>query len=292
MDKVECVAPTGCVLGKAPLWSPSDGYLWWVDAKRAKLHRYNPRTTNTRRYDLPLHTSAMALSKGSLLMAGDRELGFYDTATEAYQSHLKLEIEPDTNRVNAGGMAPNGAFWLATMDNEEEALGGSIYCLSSSGKLDRTGIDPVRIPNTFCFSPDGATFYFSDTAEQEILAFDHDPQTGILTDRRVFAATDTVGCYPQGSAIDSQGFLWNAQWAGSRIVRYAPDGSVDRTIELPVSRPTACAFGGPDLKRLYITSARAGLSDRALNRQPMAGCLFAIDTEVAGQPIPEWSQVE
>lgn len=289
MDKVECVAPTGCVLGKAPLWSPSDGFLWWTDAHRAKLHRYNPRTMNTRRYDLPLHASAMTINKGSIIMAGDRELGTYDTETEAYERRFTLDAEPENNRVNAGGMAPNGSFWFATMDAGEEALSGSIYCLSSTGELETTRIDPVRAPNAFCFAPDGETFYFSDTAEQEILAFDHDPQTGVLTDRRVFASTATAGNYPQGSAIDSEGYLWNAQWAGSRVVRYAPDGSIDRVLELPVSRPTDCVFGGEDLKRLFITTARAGLGGRALDRQPMAGCLFAIDVEVAGHPIPEWT---
>ena len=126
------------------------------------------------------------------------------------------------------------------------------------------------------------------TRNKMLLAFDHDVETGALSNRRVFASTFDAGCYPDGSAIDADGFLWNAQWAGSRIVRYAPDGTIDRVVQMPVSRPTSCAFGGPDLKTLYITSARIGLTDAALDRQPMAGSLFALDVEIPGLPVPEF----
>ena len=146
------------------------------------------------------------------------------------------------------------------------------------------------MPNTLAFSPDGRTFYTSDSVEQEILAFDHDAATGSLSNRRVFASTISAGCYPDGSAVDAEGYIWNAQWAGSRIVRYTPEGAVDRVVAMPVSRPTSLAFGGANLKTLFITSARTGLSDAAMDRQPMAGCLFALDVDVPGLPVREWGQ--
>lgn len=289
MSEVVCVAPTGCLLGEGPLWSPSEGFLWWVDIKRAKLHRHNPITGNTRRYDLPLHASALALAEGGLIMVGDREIGRYDTATEHYQQVATLN-EPDGFRSNDGGMAPDGSFWFGTMDNNEALPEGQYYRLLPDMNVERIGLPEVLVTNTMQFSPDGRTFYTSDSAEQMILAFDHDPETGALSNRKVFASTLEAGCYPDGSAIDQAGFLWNAQWAGSRIVRYAPDGSIDRIVKMPVSRPTSCAFGGPDLRTLYITSARVGLSDAALDRQPMAGSLFAIDVETPGLPVPEFGQ--
>ncbi len=288
MDKVVCVAPTSCLLGEGPLWSPTDGYLWWVDIKRAKLHRHNPRTGNTRRYDLPIHTSAMAMWQGELLMVGDHEVGIYDSATEEYRRMASLPNEPESNRTNDGGIAPDGSFWFGTMDKRGEEATGRYYCLGRDGQIQHLGLDAVPVTNTFEFSPDGRTFYTSDSAAQEILAFDHDVESGVLTERRVFASTAQAGCYPDGSAMDAEGYLWNAQWAGSRVVRYAPDGAIDRIVPLPVSRPTSCAFGGADLKTLYITSARTGLSDRALDRQPFAGCLFALDVETPGLAIGDW----
>ncbi|MEL6862302.1 MAG: SMP-30/gluconolactonase/LRE family protein [Pseudomonadota bacterium] len=287
MSEVICVAPTGCMLGEGPLWSPSEGFLWWVDIKRAKLHRHNPKTGNTRRYDLPIHASALALADGGLIMIGDREVGRYDTATEHYEKVADIH-EPEGFRTNDAGIAPDGSLWFGTMDDAQMLPEGQYYRLAPDMTVDRIGLPEVLVTNTMKFSPDGKTFYTCDSAEQMILAFDHAPETGALSNRRVFASTLEAGCYPDGSAVDQDGYLWNAQWAGSRVVRYAPDGSLDRVVSLPVSRPTSCAFGGPDLTTLYITTARAELSDAALDRQPMAGSLFALDVSVPGVPVPEF----
>ena len=289
MSEVRCVAPTGCLLGEGPLWSPTEGFLWWVDIKRAKLHRHNPKTGNTRRYDLPLHASALALSDGGLIMIGDREIGRYDTATESYHRITELN-EPEGFRTNDGGMAPDGTFWFGTLDDTETLSEGQYYRLQPDLSAERLGLPEVLVTNTMQFSPDGRTFYTCDSAEQMILAFDYDSETGALANRRVFASTLEAGCYPDGSAVDAEGYLWNAQWAGSRIVRYAPDGAVDRIVKLPVSRPTSCAFGGEALNTLYITSARMGLTDAALDRQPMAGSLFALDLDVPGLPVQEFGR--
>ena len=288
MERVDCVAPTGCSLGEGPVWSPSEGFLWWVDILRAKLHRHNPRTGNTRRYDLPIRASALALHQGQLVMIGDGEAGLYDPATEAYERKVLLADEPDHNRTNDAGIAPDGSLWFASMDTEEQQATGRYYKLHPDWSLEPIPLQKKVVTNTFCFSPDQRTFYTCDSAEQEILAFDHDPETGELSGRRVFATTAAIGAYPDGSAVDMEGCLWNAQWAGSRVVRYRPDGSIDRIIDLPVSRPTSVAFGGKDLRTLFITSARVGLNDKALDRQPMAGCLFAMDVDVPGIPVPEW----
>ncbi|MEL6666251.1 MAG: SMP-30/gluconolactonase/LRE family protein [Pseudomonadota bacterium] len=289
MTEAVCVAPTGCVLGEGPLWSPSEGFLWWVDIKRAKLHRYNPKTGNTRRYDLPIHASALALSDGGLIMIGDREVGRYDTATESYEKITDIN-EPDGFRTNDAGIAPDGSLWFGTMNEDGDIPEGQYYKLTPELTIERIGLPEVMVTNTMEFSPDGSTFFTCDSAEQMILAFDHDAETGALSNRRVFASTLEAGCYPDGSALDAEGFLWSAQWAGSRLVRYAPDGTIDEVVKLPISRPTSCAFGGESLQTLYITSARDGLSDAALDRQPMAGSLFAIDVEIQGLPVPEFGK--
>ena len=154
----ECVAPTGCALGEGPVWSTSEGFLWWVDIKRAKLHRYNPKTGNTRRYDLPIHASAIALHDGCLLMAGDQEIGLYDPTTEAYERWCKLEAEPETNRTNDGGVAPDGSFWFGTMDDREKDAQGGYFRLSGDRQISQLRLPSVMITNTMQFSPDGRTF--------------------------------------------------------------------------------------------------------------------------------------
>ncbi|WP_084399792.1 SMP-30/gluconolactonase/LRE family protein [Henriciella aquimarina] len=284
----QCVAPTSCLLGQSPVWSPSEGLLWWVDPKRAKLHRYNPKTGNARRYDLPLKASVIALARGELLMAGDLEIGFFDPATEEYTQLVFLEGEPSENKINAGGIAPDASFWLATMDGDEADARSAWYRLAPDRALERLSLPTVIIPSSACFSPDGGTFYTCDVTEQEIHSFDHDGKHG-LSNRRVFATTSAGAGYPDGSAVDSEGCLWNAEWDGGRIVRYRPDGAVDRVVKLPTVRPTGCCFGGKDLKTLYITTARTGLTAFQMDAQPFAGSLFAMETEVPGLAPMDWS---
>ena len=284
----QCVAPTSCLLGQSPVWSPSEGLLWWVDPKRAKLHRYNPETTNARRYDLPLKASVITLSQGELLMAGDLELGFFDPSTEEYTRLITLEGEPEGNKINCGGVAPDNSFWFATMDGDEADAKSAWYRLAPDRAIEPLNAPRVIIPSSVCFSPDGQTFYTCDVTEQEIMAFDHE-DTRALSNRRVFATTSAGAGYPDGSAIDEEGCLWNAEWDGSRLVRYRPDGAVDRIVKLPTSRPTGCCFGGKDLKTLYVTTARTGLTAWQMDAQPFAGSLFALQVETPGLAGREWS---
>ncbi|GGB62124.1 SMP-30/gluconolactonase/LRE family protein [Henriciella pelagia] len=284
----QCVAPTSCLLGQSPVWSPSEGLLWWVDPNRAKLHRYNPKTGNARRYDLPLKASVIALSQGELLMAGEVEVGFFDPSTEEYTRLITLENEAPGNRINAGGVAPDGSFWFATMDGHEADARSAWYRLAPDRSIHPLNVKPIVIPSTACFSPDGSVFYTCDTTEQEIHAFDVE-EGARLTNRRIFTTTSSGAGYPDGSTVDSEGHLWNAEWDGARIVRYTPEGAIDRAIKLPVSRITGCCFGDRDLKTLYVTTARTGLTAFQLDMQPFAGSLFAIRTDIAGRPCAEWS---
>ena len=287
----ECVAPTGCVLGEGPVWSETEGFLWWVDIKRTKLHRYNPRTGNTRRYDLPLRASAFALYEGNFLMVGDQEIGVYDPATEVYDRILKIEGEPEGNRTNDGGVAPDGSFWFGTMDDAEKEARGSYFRYGADQTLTQLRLPSVMVTNTMQFSPDGRTFYTCDSTEQEILAYDFDPETGSLSGRRVFASTYEFDGYPDGSAVDSEGCLWVCLWGASRVVRYTPGGEVDQVIILAAPRPTSVAFGGPDFRTMFITTARAGMSFPQLDARPLSGSLFAVQVDVAGRPAREFGRL-
>ncbi|WP_169711689.1 SMP-30/gluconolactonase/LRE family protein [Henriciella litoralis] len=288
ISEPQCVAPTSCLLGQSPVWSASEGLLWWVDPKRAKLHRYKPKTGNTRRYDLPLKASVIALAGGELLMAGDLECGFFDTETEEYNRLIQQTDVDVRDRINSGGVGPDGSFWFSTMDGDEIEARSRWFRMLPDRSVEEIAIPPVIIPSTVCFSADGSTMYTSDTTEQEILAFDYDAPAG-LSNRRVFATTSNGAGYPDGAALDAEGCIWVAEWDGARVVRYRSDGKLDRVVKLPTSRPTACCFGGPGLRTLYITTARTGLTTFQMDTQPFAGSLFALEVECPGNPCHSWT---
>jgi sugar lactone lactonase YvrE len=160
---------------------------------------------------------------------------------------------------------------------------GELYRIDPDLKVTRLFGD-VKIPNSIAFSADDRTFYFADSREQTIWAFDLDIDSGDITNRRVFANLRGGRGGPDGSCVDAEGFLWNAHFGHSRVVRYAPDGRVDRTIEFPATNLTCCAFGGDKLDVLYVTSARILLNPDQLAAQPMAGALFAVAPGVRGLP--------
>ena len=146
----------------------------------------------------------------------------------------------------------------------------------------------IRIPNALCWSPDGSTMYWADSPQRQILAFPYDPATGTPGEPRIFAEI-TAPAVPDGATVDAEGYLWSAQYNGSRVVRYAPDGSVDRVITLPATQITSCAFGGTNLSTLFITSATQNLSADVLATQPLAGALFVVDVGVKGVREPRYA---
>jgi sugar lactone lactonase YvrE len=164
---------------------------------------------------------------------------------------------------------------------------GSLYRFD--GAHAATALDGgFQVSNGMDWSPDDKTFYFADTALHTVYAYDFDLDAGTISNRRVFLHFSREQGRPDGMAVDCEGFLWVALWDGWRIARYAPDGRLDREIDLPVPRPSSCCFGGPDLKTLYITSARVRLSRQNLEEAPLSGGLFALDVDVAGQPVTEF----
>jgi L-arabinonolactonase len=158
---------------------------------------------------------------------------------------------------------------------------GRLYRLDGRGMT--TVLAGLTTPNSLCWSPDGTTMYFSDSPKRVIWAFPYDPATGEIGERRVFTEIEAP-MVADGGTVDSEGFLWSANYHGWRVTRFAPDGKVDRVVELPAAQITCCAFGGPDLSTLFITSATQNLDPEALARQPMAGALLAVDVGVAGLP--------
>jgi sugar lactone lactonase YvrE len=212
----------------------------------------------------------------------DNGLHGYDPTTG--KLNLMVHAEPDEpgNRYNDGRCDRRGRLWIGTMDIGIRRASGSFYRIGADRGVLRL-FDGITVPNSTAFSPDDRTLYFADTPRHVIWAFDFNLHAGMIGERRVFADLTARNGFPDGSCIDAEGFLWNAEYGGHRLTRYAPDGRTDRTIELPVTNPTCCCFGGDNLDTLYVTSAmpapKPGRESGA-----MEGALLALTVGVRGLP--------
>lgn len=266
-------------LGEGPCWSTPDHRLYWFDIQGRRLHWLEADGTSDER-PLPFRASAAAArAAGGLLMATESGLATFDPQSKAVDLLRPMTFDRGF-RTNDGKTDPTGRFWWSTMDDDGGRRAGTVR-ITGPDLATVQVISGIHIANATAFSPDGSTLYLADSREQTVFAYD----SADLTRRRVFARTCGTA-QPDGAATDRDGGLWNAEWGGGRVVRYAPDGSLDQVVDLPVTQPTACAFGGTDLETLYITSAWDGLSDAARAGQPLAGALFAFRPAVPGSPIP------
>jgi sugar lactone lactonase YvrE len=284
MSQPECVVKSGDRLGEGPFWDDSAGRLYWFDIKGLRLHWLEPASGETGRFELSVRASAGAARReGGLILSTERGLANFDSKDGRLDIRYVCQAAPGF-RSNDGKIDLTGRFWWSMMDDDDGRRPGFVERYDATGRSERM-IDQVNIANTVSVSPDGRAFYFADSARKTLFVYDLDPATGALGARREFAKTEGAAA-PDGAAVDEHGFLWNCQWGGARIVRYAPDGRIDRVVETPVTQPTSCAFGGPGLRTLYVTSAWDGLSDDERAAQPLAGALFAFEPGVAGLKLP------
>lgn len=283
-DGVRCVVPGSDLLGETPLWCEQTQSLLWLDIEQARLQRFHPATG---RHDVwqfderYLGTLALLRRPGRVLLGIDLALETFDLGTGAREKLCQVEPVGTDTRLNDGRCDSRGRLWVGTMDNQLARGSGSFYRIDPDGRVHRQFGD-VIVSNTVALSPAEDRLYFSDTRRYITWRFGLDVDAGTLGPREVFADYSAQRDRPDGACVDSQGYLWNAIFAGGRVVRYAPDGTVDRVITLPVSNPTCVCFGGPDLRTLYITTAQRFLTRAQLREQPWAGSLLAVDLEVAG----------
>lgn len=279
-ESVECVWPVAAVLGEGPMWSPDERTLWFVDIKGSRIHAYDERTGGTRSFATPDFAAFLFRDAGDGMICGLRR-GLYRFApsTGRFEPLLMVDAGHPTNRLNDGFVDAAGRLWFGTMDNEERAPTGSLYRFAQGG-LERMDAGYV-ITNGPAMSPDGRHLYHVDTQQRCVYAFDVDRQGGIAN-RRVLARVSEPGVFPDGLAADAAGNVWIAMFGGWGVRCYSPQGELLRTVDLPVAQCTKVAFGGADLRSLYVTSASVGLSSAALARQPLAGGLFRTRVEVPG----------
>lgn len=285
---ITCVVDARNILGEVPVWDVAEQALYWVDIEGRLLQRLTPSTGKVERWEMPERIACFALrEKGGLIVAFASGIAFYDLGTGAIDWIARPDPVP-TNRFNEGKCDRLGRFWAGTMDDRLTHHSGSLFRVDPDLSVTRV-LDGIGISNSIVWSLDDREFYFADTLDGAIDRFDYDAAAGTLSNRRRIVDLAGTGIGPDGSTIDTEGYLWNAQWDGWRLARYAPDGRLDRIVELPVQKPTSCMFGGPDLRTLYVTSAIWDLTAEQLRDQPQAGGLFALDVGIGGVPEPRFA---
>ena len=282
-DRAVCALDCADRLGEGPVWSVAEQALYWVDVPRPSLlHRWVPDTGAFESRTMPEMVLAVSVRQsGGLLVASARALNHFDWVTGAWKRLVEPEPDLPANRINDAGTDRAGRFWFGTLqnnfadDNSDVPITcdtGSLYRYDPGGQLTRHATN-LGAPNTVAWSPDNRTLYYADTVSGCIYASEFDLVTGTIGNRRLLARNPEFGA-PDGSAIDSEGCLWNCRLGAGCVIRYRPDGSIDRILPVPTRMVTSCAFGGPDLGTLYITTARFYLSEQELAAQPKAGGLF------------------
>ena len=289
VDTAAVVEPVGDVtaaLGEGPYWVPEDDCLLWVDIEGARLHRtYFPARETVTDSPGPVSAAFPAVG-GGILIAGGAALTLLFPAERGGQWVARTIADTparDGIRFNDAGVDPAGRVWAGSMHMTEAEPVGELYRLDAGGRLNPV-VKNVTVSNGLGWSPDGSRMYYADSPLRRIDVFDYDPATGEAFARRAFADLSEAEGVPDGLTVDADGCVWVAMWGGSALRRFTPDGQPDAVLPVPVSQPTSCAFGGPGLADLYITSARVGLTDDQLATQPLAGRLLHVRPGPVGLP--------
>ena len=281
-DEAELVLDARAEHGEGPLWYAAENVLAWVDIARHLVHLYDPASGDDRAIDVGQPVSAVApRAAGGLVVTLQEGYAALDMASGRVELIAPVEKGHTPTRMNDGKCDSAGRFWAGTMAFDPVPGAGSLYRLDPDLRVTHV-LGDVTISNGLGWSPDDRTMYYVDSPTQTIDAFDYDAATGAIENRRVLAAVPEELGFVDGLTVDADGFIWAAVFGGGRLHRYAPDGSLERAVRLPVEQPTKPAFGGPGLAELYVTSAWHGLSDAERERQPTAGGVLRLRPGVSG----------
>ena len=283
---VEIVLDAHATIGESATWAPDEQALYWIDVMAPALYRLDPATGENRGWMLTSDVGGFALTRdGGAVVALRRGLYWLDLQSGGLDRLTEPTFDPALFRYNEGACDAAGRFWIGVMfdplEGKPPARKSALHSFTLDGGL-LAADDCSDLHNGMAWSADARTFYLSHSYPRRVFAYDYDAETGSLSNRRLFAAIEEEAGIPDGAAVDVEGGYWCALHGGGRVRRYHADGFVDRDIELPVSQPTMCAFGGKGLATLYVTSASDGLSDAQRAREPHAGALMSLDVGISG----------
>jgi xylono-1,5-lactonase len=294
--EVRCVLQAQSVLSEGALWNPQDRALYWVDQMRPELHRFDPATGEDTSFDIALPEQLGALiprASGGFVLAAADGLSIIDKDFTRRTPYIHPARHHSRACFNDGKCDRQGRLWTGTTDRMETEPIGELYRIACNGQaaLIASGFIASNGPS---FSPDGRIMYHTSSHDRTIYAYDIEGESGIASNRRIFARIHPADGIPDGSTVDAEGCLWSTHWGGWRVTRFTPDGRIDRVIEMPVKASTSCAFGGDDLSTLYITSASIDFgqtgwvfaSKEQFVANPILGGIFAVDLDIRGLPEP------
>lgn len=280
---VQLLLDAGALLGESPFWHAAEARLYWVDIDGRKIHRTNPATGADEVMELTEQVGCIAPRTGGGLVAalenGCALIDDWGAAPRPFGPAV-LAGKPE-QRFNDGRVDAAGRLWVGSLTSDKANPAATLYRLDPDGSLTEI-FGRLTTSNGAAFSPDGRTFYHADTPTHAIRAYDVDAAGGTLSNGRIFYQFELGNGRPDGAAVDAEGCYWSALWDGWRVVRFSPSGELLETVKLPVQRPTMIAFGGPDLKTAFVTSAGKNLSDEERAKQPHAGGVFTFRVDVPG----------
>ncbi len=290
-DAVRCVLKAEATVGESPLWHPGHKRLYWVQIMHQLVNRFDPATGVNETFKLPEIVTCLAFRKsGGLVLTTRKHFAFFEFESSKFTRLTAVETDQPDNRFNDGKADRQGRFWAGTMNEKDMTLPtGNLYRLGpdQSVKLIQPHIACV---NGTDWSPDNRTMYTTETGSYVIWQYDFDPAAGTIANRRPFVQLDpAANIFPDGLTVDAEGFIWSNHVGNGKIVRYDPAGNIERQVQLPVPRAVSCAFGGPDLRTLFVSTARETMTPEQLAKAPRSGSVFAVDAGVQGLPAAEYA---
>jgi sugar lactone lactonase YvrE len=285
----ECALDIKASLGECPVWSVEEQALYWVDINAPSLNRFDPATGSNTAWPMPRSIGCFALRRrGGFIVALRDGLWLASQNGRLERKVAEAPYDPTHHRFNDGRADAGGRLWAGSMNESRDASTGALYCFDPDGVLVQV-IPDMTISNGLAFSPDGRTMYHADTPKRSVDAYDFDVATGTLANRRAFARFPGETDRPDGAAVDSDGCYWSAFYRGGKVVRLSPQGERVAEYAVPAMCPTMCAFGGSDLRTLYVTSARQMRDAEELARLPLSGGIFAMRVHTPGMPEPKFA---
>lgn len=285
VDQVlEVIVDAHAALAESPVWDDRTGTLYWVDLLGGIVHRTDTSTGGDRAIPIGQSIGAIALCEDNrLLIAIEDGFGLLDPDTGDVDLIAPVDVDDRAMRMNDGKVDPSGRFWAGSMAHDERAGAGTLYRLDPDRSVTRI-LDGLTIPNGLDWSADRRTMYHIDTVTGRVDRFAYDDAHGTISDRQPLVTIPAADGFPDGMTLDADGYLWVALFDGWAVNRYAPDGRLDRRIELPAQQVTSVAFGGPDYAELFITTGQEGFPVGGRPDQPHAGGVFRCRPGVLGRP--------
>jgi L-arabinonolactonase len=285
MISVDVVTHPQSILGECPVWSPEEQRLYWTDIFGNRIHRVDPSTGKREDFALPCRVNSFAFRQaGGLVTANWTGLAFIDLAAGSVRQQWSLPDLESGFFLNDGRCDRAGRYWAGSVCSTYNLPGARLYRFDDRG----VGEGPLGLlaSNGIVFSPDDRVMYYSDSVTGVVWAFDYDLSDGVATRRRVFAEMTR----PDGATVDADGCYWAASFGYGEVIRFAPDGRIDRRVPLPTTQVSMCAFGGQKLDTLFVTTGTFRLTEERMAEQPLAGALFAVTgLGTCGVPEPRYN---